>query len=154
MRGDTARGQSAVYLLRLAYQIRFSTPTCLQDEDRNKRAENVVPSWTELNRSWARTGKCSGWRPTHRQPMPLQQMQLPSCPHNQGESAMRLEQPRCDACCTFLALPHHFCLPRHIHFCLAEAEFQLFERLDKELPVSTCLRAAPCLPCLPSPHWL
>lgn len=31
-----------------------------QDEDRNKRAENVVPSWTELNRAWARTG-ARGW---------------------------------------------------------------------------------------------
>lgn len=29
----------------------------LQDEDRNKRAVNVVPTWTELNRAWARTGK-------------------------------------------------------------------------------------------------
>lgn len=31
-----------------------------QDEDRGKRVQNVVPTWSELNRMWARTGAPPG----------------------------------------------------------------------------------------------
>jgi hypothetical protein len=34
---------------------RHTLEALLSDEERLKRAQNVVPAWSELNRSWART---------------------------------------------------------------------------------------------------
>lgn len=115
----------------------------LQDEDRLKRAQNVVPSWSELNRAWARTGTLAwpwGWHRTRSCRRQVQQWVVVFA----WLQRFSLRRRCCPPCCA------------------AEEEFQLFEKLDRELPVRlswqcragthASLSACCARPAYPLPH--